>query len=494
MSTPAHFAAIDLGAESGRVVLGSFENGRLQLSEVNRFANGPVWTLDELHWDVLRLWSEMKTGIAEACQKVGDLQGIGIDTWGVDFGLFDRAGGLIGNPFHYRDARTNGILDKAFEIVPKAEIFTETGIQFMQFNTVFQLLAMKLAGAPALDQARSLLLMPDLFNYWFTGRACCEFTNATTTQAFNPREGTWASNLLNRLGLPTGIFGEIIPPGTVVGTLRQDIQDELRVGAIPVIAPATHDTGSAVAAVPVTGDRSWAFLSSGTWSLMGMEVPRPIITEQSHAYNFTNEGGVENTYRFLKNIMGLWLVQECRRTWQREGRDYSYAEMTDMAAKARPFQAILDPDDNSFMAPGDMPPRIDAFLKKTGQPPLKQPGDYVRVCLESLALAYRQTLERIEACTGTHAEVIHVVGGGIQNRVLCQWTADATGRTVITGPVEATAAGNLAMQAVAAGALGSIAEARQVIRDSFDAEIEVYQPENKVEWDVVYPKFEQLRT
>lgn len=493
MSTPAHFAAIDLGAESGRVVLGAFENERLKLSEVNRFANGPVRLLDELHWDTLRLWSEMKAGVAEACQKVGDLKGIGIDTWGVDFGLFDRTGGLIGNPFHYRDARTNGILEKAFAIVPKAEIFARTGIQFMQFNTVFQLLAMKLSSSPCLEQARTLLLMPDLFNYWFTGRACSEFTIATTTQAYNPKAGAWAADLLSDLGLPVEIFPEIIAPGSVVGALRKDIQEELRVGAIPVIAPATHDTGSAVAAVPATDGRSWAFLSSGTWSLMGMEVPQPIITDQSHAYNFTNEGGVENTYRFLKNIMGLWLVQECRRTWQREGKEYSYAELTDMAGKARAFQALLNPDDHSFMVPGDMPPRIDAFLKKTGQPPLKTPGDYVRICLESLALTYRQTLERIEECTGTRAEVIHVVGGGIQNRILCQWTADATGRTVITGPVEATAAGNLAMQAVAAGVISSIAEARKVIRHSFASEIHVYEPKDTQVWDAAYPKFEQLR-
>ncbi len=493
MSNPAHFAAIDLGAESGRVMLGTFEDDRLTLSEVNRFPNGPVNTLGELHWDTLRLWTEMKSGVAEAYRRADQLQGIGIDTWGVDFGLLGHNGGLLGNPFHYRDPRTNGILDKAFEIVPKAEIFAQTGIQFMQFNTVFQLLAMKLGDSPLLAPARTLLLMPDLFNYWFTGRACCEFTNATTTQAFDPMAGGWATDLIGKLGLPTEIFPEVIPPGSVVGTLREEIQEELRIGPVPVIAPATHDTGSAVAAVPATGGKSWAFLSSGTWSLMGMEVPKPIITEQSGVYNFTNEGGVANTYRFLKNIMGLWLVQECRRTWQREGKEFSYAQLVDMASNAKPFKAVLNPDDPSFMAMGDMPPRIDAFLEKTGQPALNSPGEYIRVCLESLALTYRQTLERIETCTGTLAEVIHVVGGGIQNRLLCQWTADATGRTVVTGPVEATAAGNLAMQAVAAGVLSDIDHARRVIRQSFASEIDVYEPQNKIEWDVVYPRFEQLR-
>lgn len=490
MST-AHFAAIDLGAESGRVVLGSVSDTKLALTELHRFPNGPVRTLDELHWDTLRLWSEMKTGVGKAAAQSGALSGIGIDTWGVDFGLLGKADTLLGNPFHYRDPRTDGILDRAFAIVSREEIFRQTGIQFMQFNTVFQLLAMRLAGSPLLDQAKSLLMMPDLFNFWFTGRKCNEFTDATTTQAFDPRAGRWAIDLIARLGLPAAIFGEVVPAGTVLGRLRGEIQDELRCGDVPVIAPATHDTGSAVAAIPAIGDETWVFLSSGTWSLMGMEVPAPIIDENSLRYNFTNEGGVGGTYRFLKNIMGLWLVQESKRTWERAGKSYSYAELTELAAAAKPFVSVIDPDDPSFLAPGDMPTRIQAFCRKTGQPSPESPGQLVRACLESLAMVYRWTLERIEACTGRRAAVIHAVGGGTQNRQLCQWTADATGRTVIAGPVEATAAGNIMVQAMATGRLADLRAGRELVHRSFD--VATYRPEATADWQAAYERFTRLR-
>jgi len=494
MSKSANFAAIDLGAESGRVVLGKISDSKLELVEQNRFPNGPVSTNGELHWDVLRLWSEMKQGVAMAAQEAGELQGIGLDTWGVDFGLLGKNDTLLGNPFHYRDARTNGIFDKAFDIVPREEIFDQTGIQFMQFNTIFQLLAMKLGGSGAelLDSAETMLLMPDLFNFWFTGRKCCEFTNATTTQAYNPRTGGWAMDLITNMDLPARVFGEVVPPGTVLGPIRKDVREEMGIGEVPVIAPATHDTGAAVAAVPVVGEKPWAFISSGTWSLMGAEVKTPIINEQSLQYNYTNEGGVEGTYRFLKNIMGLWLVQECRRTWERAGREYSYGELADMAAKAKPFVAIIDPDKDSFIAPGDMPSRIADFCKKTNQPVPDGPGEMVRVCLEGLAMAYRQTLSRIESCTGEKVQVIHIVGGGIQNKHLCQWTADVTGLPVVTGPVEATAAGNLAVQAVAVGVLPDIKAARELIRNSFD--VVVYEPKDSDQWEEPYQQFLKLRS
>ncbi len=485
------FLALDLGAESGRGVLGSVSSQRLDLTEIHRFPNGPVHTIDELHWDTLRLWSEMKRALALGAEQAGTLAGLGIDTWGVDFALLGRGDTLLGNPFHYRDPRTNGILERAFEIVPREEIFEQTGIQFMQFNTVFQLLAMRLGRSPLLDAAETLLMMPDLFNFWFTGRKCCEFTDATTTQAYDPRKQGWALDLIERLGLPRRIFPEIVPAGTVIGSLRPEVREETGVGAVPVIAPAQHDTGSAVAAVPAGGDRPWAFLSSGTWSLMGMEVDRPIITEQSLRYNFTNEGGVSGTFRFLKNIMGLWLVQESRRTWERAGRTYSYTELTDLAAAARPFVAVLDPDDPSFLAPGDMPARIADYCRKTGQSVPDGPGEVVRVCLESLAMTYRQTLERIAACTGTRPEVIHIVGGGTQNRLLSQWAADATGRTVVAGPVEATAAGNIAVQAIATGVLPDLHAARQLIARSFD--VAVYEPADAQRWEKPYRRFEELR-
>jgi len=491
MSNSANFAAIDLGAESGRVILGTVSDSKLELSDLHRFPNGPIRTLDELHWDVLRLWSEMKQGVGMASQRASGLRGIGIDTWGVDFGLFVHGHALLGNPFHYRDARTNGILDKAFGIVPRKEIFDHTGIQFMQFNSIFQLLAMKLANSPLLDAAETFLMMPDLFNFWFTGRKCCEFTNATTTQAYDPRAGGWAKGLIEKLGIPARIFPEIVPAGTVLGPVCKAVREELGIDQVPVIAPATHDTGSAVAAVPAVGEAPWAFLSSGTWSLMGMEVTEPIINEKSLSYNFTNEGGVGGTFRFLKNIMGLWLVQESRRTWQKAGQDYSYAQLSEMAAAARPFLAVVNPDDASFLRPGDMPTRIVEFCRKTGQAAPSTPGETVRVCLESLALTYRQTLERIEACTSKHAEVIHIVGGGTQNKQLCQWAADATGRTVVAGPIEATAAGNVAVQAVATGVLDSLAAARKLIRQSF--ELVTYQPKDTARWDEAYQKFQKIR-
>lgn len=491
-NTPANYAAIDLGAESGRVVLGSVSDRKLELTELHRFPNGPVRTLDELHWDTLRLWSEMKIGVGLAARQAGQLQGVGIDTWGVDFGLLGKGDTLLGNPFHYRDARTDGILDKAFAIVPREEIFRQTGIQFMQFNSVFQLLAMRLAGSPLLEMAESFLMMPDLFNFWFTGRKCNEFSNATTTQAYDPRAGKWATDLISRLGIPTRIFGEIVPAGSVLGPMRADVRDELRCGDVPVIAPATHDTGSAVAAIPATSDKPWVFLSSGTWSLMGMEVDRPIIDEQSLKYNFTNEGGVGGTFRFLKNIMGLWLVQECRRTWERAGQSYSYGELADMAAAAKPFTALIDPDDPSFLAPGDMPSRIEAFCRKTGQPVPAEPGQFVRTCLESLALVYRWTVERIEACTDQRVEVMHIVGGGTQNRHLCQWAADATGKTVVAGPIEATAAGNIVVQAIATGVLPDLRTARELIGRSF--EVTVYRPGDIGPWEQAYQRFSQLRS
>lgn len=489
----ANFAAIDLGAESGRVVLGVISDRKLELSELHRFPNGPIQTIDELHWDVLRLWTEMKAGVGKAAKAAGQLAGVGIDTWGVDFALLGKGDVLLGNPFHYRDARTNGIFEKAFAIVPREEVFAQTGIQFMQFNTIFQLVAMKLGGSGAalLDAAERLLMVPDLFNFWFTGRKCCEFTDTTTTQAYDPKRGGWATDLIKRFGLPGKIFGEIVPAGTVLGPMRKEVREEIGVGDIPVIAPATHDTGAAVAAVPVSGSRPWAFLSSGTWSLMGMEVDAPIIDERSLRYNFTNEGGVGGTYRFLKNIMGLWLVQECRRTWERAGRKYEYGELSDLAAAAKPFAAIVNPDDSSFLAPGDMPVRIEAYCRKTGQTPPAGPGEMVRACLESLALAYRQTLARIEECTGRKAEVIHIVGGGIQNRLLCQMAADATGRTVVAGPVEATAAGNIVVQAVATGVLPDIKTARELVRASFD--VATYEPKDTARWEEPYQRFLKLR-
>jgi rhamnulokinase len=483
------FAAVDLGAESGRVILGTLEGKKLTLDEVHRFPNGPVRIGESLYWDALRLFAEIKAGLAALVKERGAAPaGIGLDTWGVDFGLLDRNGELLGNPRHYRDPRTNGIMDEAFRRAGREQIFERTGIQFMQLNSIYQLLAMRLANSPMLDVADTFLTMPDLFNYWLTGRKVCEFTNATTTQLYDPRQEGWARLLFEQLDLPIAMMPEIVPPGTVLGNVAPALREELAMGAVPVIAPACHDTGSAVAAVPAEAGEHWAYLSSGTWSLMGVEIPEPIINDKSLAYNFTNEGGVYGTFRFLKNIMGLWLVQECRRTWRRAGKDYSYDELSRLAEAAPAFAGWVDADDVSFLAPGDMPPRIAAFCERTGQKPPTEPGEFVRCCLESLAMKYRYSLARIEECTGRPIEVIHIVGGGSQNKLLCQMTADATGRRVVTGPVEATAAGNVVVQAVATGALDSLDAARAVIRNSF--EMHEHTPRDTAAWDKPFAALE----
>lgn len=489
MSHSLNFLAIDLGAESGRAMLARFDGQRLQLSEIHRFSNGPVYLPDGMHWDVLRLWTEIKQGMALAAREVGgDLAGVGLDTWGVDFGLLDRNGALVSNPYHYRDSRTDGMLDEAFRRVPREEIFERTGIQFMPLNSLIQLLSMVVHGSPSLDIAQTFLTMPDLFNYWLTGQAVNEFSNATTTQCYDPRQGGWAKSLLSSLGIPTHIFPEIVPPGTVLGELLPGVAEEvgLQPGAgLSVIAPACHDTGSAVAAIPAEGP-GFAWISSGTWSVMGAELPDPIINQQSLAFNFTNEGGVCDTFRFSKNIMGLWLVQECRRTWARQGQEFSYDDLTRLAAEADPFQAVIDPDHGDFLKPGDMPARIRAFCQMTEQPIPQSEGATIRCVLEGIALKYRWVLERIEEMLGHRLEPLHIVGGGTQNQLLSQLTADAIGRPVVTGPIEATASGNFLMQALALGHIASLEEGREVIRNSFD--VSTYQPASRPEWDEAYAR------
>lgn len=492
MAQAKKFLALDLGAESGRAVVGLLEGDRLRLEEVHRFPNGPVRLPDgggtgyRLHWDVLRLWTEIKRGLALAVQEHGaDLAGIGLDTWGVDFGLLDRDGALVSNPYHYRDSRTDGMLDEAFRRVPREEIFEQTGIQFMQINSLYQLLSMVVGQSPALDIAETFLTMPDLFNYWLTGRKVCEFSIATTTQCYDPRRGGWAIPLLKRLGIPTRIFPEIVPPGTVLGQLLPAVAEEVGLSGLPVIAPACHDTGCAVAAVPAEGV-DFAYISSGTWSLMGAELPDPVINEQSLTFDFTNEGGVGDTFRFLKNIAGLWLMQECRRTWARQDEELSYDDLTQMAAQAKPLQSVVDPDYPEFLKPGDMPARIRAFCQMTDQPVPQSKGEVIRCALESLTLKYRWVLERLEEILGRRLKPIHIVGGGTQNRLLNQFAADATGRRVVTGPIEATAAGNVITQAMALGHIASLEEGRQVVRNSF--EVATYEPSGGDEWDEAYAR------
>ncbi|GAB4548044.1 MAG: rhamnulokinase family protein [Anaerolineae bacterium] len=491
MSQSLNFLAFDLGAESGRAMLGQFDGERIRLSEVHRFANGPVYLPVHgslmgysMHWDVLRLWTEIKQGMAlVARQHSADLSSVGLDTWGVDFALLDRDGALLSNPYHYRDARTDGMLEEAFRRVSREEIFERTGIQFMTLNSLYQLLSMVIGQSPALEVAETFLTMPDLFNYWLTGSKVCEFSNATTTQCYDPRQGDWARSMLESLGIPTHIFPSIVQPGTVLDRLSPLVAEEVGLQGVSVIAPACHDTGSAVAAVPAEGP-GFAWISSGTWSIMGAELPEPVINEKSLAFNFTNEGGVCGTFRFSRNIMGLWLVQECRRTWARQGEEYSYDDLTRMAADARPFLAVLDPDHHSFLRPGDMPARIQAYCQQTNQPVPQSRGAIVRCALESIALKYRWVLERLEEMLGHRLDPLHIVGGGTQNQLLSQLTADAIGRRVITGPIEATTVGNVLMQAMALGHLASLEEVRQVVRNSF--EVTTYEPTDRAGWDEAY--------
>jgi rhamnulokinase len=485
--------ALDIGAESGRAMLGRFDGERLQLVETHRFPNGPVRLPDGLHWDVLSLWREIQRGIALTLQDHGPgLQSMGIDTWAVDFGLLDRSGALLSNPFHYRDGRTDGMTEKAFQLVPREEIFEQTGIQILQLNSLYQLLSMVVNDSPILEIADTFLTIPDLLNYWLTGQQVCEFTNATTTQCYDPHLDDWAQDLLGHLGIPTHTFPPITPPGSDLGHLLPHVADELglepKVGP-RVIAPACHDTGAAVAAVPATAP-DFAWISSGTWSVVGAEVPQPVINEQSLVYNFTNEGGVSNTFRFSRNVMGLWLVQECRRTWAQQGQDYSYDALTQMASEADPFQDIIDPDHEGFFKPGDMPTRIRSYCRLTDQPEPTSQGAILRCALESIALKYRWVLERLEEMLGRRLEPLHIVGGGTQNRLLSQFTADAVNRQVITGPIEATATGNILMQMLALGHIDSIDDGRRLVRRSF--RLAVFEPGKRDGWDEAYARLRQV--
>jgi rhamnulokinase len=487
-----NFLAFDLGAESGRALLGKLDGGKIALEEKHRFANPMGRMNGHLHWNLLAQWEELKTGLRKTAAGGTKLDGIGVDTWGVDFGFIGRSGEVLGQPYMYRDSRTDGVMDKVFAKVPRDKVFEATGIQFMQLNSLYQYYAMRHEQkSPLLDCADKLLFMPDLFNYLFTGVAKGEFSIATTSQMYDPRRKAWAVDMLQQLDLPTHLLPEIIPSGAVVGALRDDIARECGAAAkIAVIAPATHDTASAVAAVPAAEGDDWCYISSGTWSLMGVEIDEPIINAKSLALNYTNEGGVGGTIRFLKNIMGLWLVQECRRAWQREGREFSYAELTKMAAESPPLQSIVPPDHGPFGAPGEMPKKIAEYCTKTGQRVPALPGEFVRTCLDSLALAYRKTLDGLEDVLGRRMNVIHIVGGGTQNELLTQMAADACGRTVIAGPVEATAIGNILVQAMATGDVKSIADLRAIVRNSFD--VKRYEPRETGKWDAAYEKFKQL--
>jgi rhamnulokinase len=468
-----HVIAVDLGAESGRVMDVHFDGHGLEQTEVHRFPNTPVCVHGTLYWDVLRLWHEIQTGIdqvpAGACS-------VGVDAWGVDFALLDRDGDLLGNPVHYRDARTDGMVEWVFERVPRATVFDRTGIQVMQLNTLYQFASLVKNNSPLLGTARTYLSFPDLLTYWLSGGKGCEFTHATTTQMVNPRTQDWDRETMAELGIPTGIFPEIIPPGSRRGEYK----------GIPVIAPTTHDTASAVVAVP-TVTENFAYLSSGTWSLLGLEVSQPIINEAVSAANVTNEGGFQNTFRFLKNVVGLWIVQQCRATWAAEGTVYTYDQLTALAAEAEPFRSLIDPDAPDFLTPGDMPSRIRSFCQRTGQPEPETMGQIVRAVFESLALRYRIVLDNLVELANKPVDRLHIIGGGGRNRLLCQMTADSTGREVVVGPYEAAALGNAIVQLITLGAMDNLAQARVIL--SRTQNTARFFPEQTPVWDETLSRF-----
>lgn len=483
------YLAFDLGASSGRGVLGKLDKGKISLQEINRFYNGMTTLLGKYHWDFLRLFDEIKRGIAACADMELKPESIGLDTWGVDYALFDKQGSMLGVPYAYRDHRTDNAMEEVFRIIPKERVYELTGIQFMQFNTIFQLYAAKRDGLPVMDLATDLLFVPDIINYFLTGIKKSEFTFATTSQLFNPVKGNWEKELFDALGVSMDIMQQIVDPGTIIGKLTADVARETQMPPINVIAPATHDTGAAIASIPAENE-NFAYISSGTWSLMGIESRKPLISEETLSYNFTNEGGVEKTYRVLKNIMGLWLIQECKRCWDNQKQEYSFPEIVKMAEQSEPFKSLVDPDNSAFLNPLDMPTALADFCKSTGQPVPQTPAEFSRCVFDSLALKYRSVIESLKMISDKKIEKIHIIGGGSQNELLCQFTANATGLPVVAGPAEGTAIGNIMVQSMGLGHVRSLSEIRQIIRNSF--EFKSYEPQNFEAWDKAYDRFRKL--
>jgi len=487
------YLAIDLGAESGRVMAGRFDGRHMCLEEIHRFANGAVVLAGTRRWNLTGLWKEIQIGLRQAATRFGrQIVSVGVDTWGVDYVLLSARDELLGQPYHYRDARTEGVLENACSRIPRREIFAATGLQFMPINSLYQLLSMQLKDPELLGMAHRLLMIPDFFHWLLCGSKVVEFTNATTTQFFDPRRRDWAVDLLRRFDLPVKILPQVVSPGTNLGKLRGDVAQATGLPRIDIVAPPTHDTASAVVAVPTerTGSASWAYISSGTWSLIGVEVPQAILNEDALKQNVTNEGGVDGTYRLLKNVMGLWLIQECRRSFQRAGQEFDYGQLTELAAGAAPFRSLVSPNDAAFLSPDDMVAAMQDWCREHHEPVPQEPGALVRCALESLALEYRRVLEGIEQLTGETIETIHIVGGGCRNALLNQFTANACNRPVIAGPIEATALGNVLIQARADSQIGSLAEIRQIVRHS--SELETYEPQQSTEWEAAWQRYRQL--
>lgn len=477
--------AFDFGASGGRAMCGTFDGEKISIEELHRFSNDPVTVNGTMYWDVLRLLFEIKQGLIKA-KKCGKIESIGIDTWGVDFGLLDEKGRLLENPVHYRDGRTKGMCEESFRHIDKEKFYQITGNQFMEINTAFQLLYLARERKELLERADTLLLMPDLFNYFLTGEKKAEYSIASTTQLLDAEEKAWSKEVMEALGIPAPLFPEIIPTGTKVGSLTDEICEELSLEKMDVMAVAGHDTQCALVAVPAA-EEDFIFLSCGTWSLFGTELKEPIINEKSAHYNITNEGGCEGNISFLKNIIGLWCIQESRRQWIREGMEYSFGELEQMAGEAKPLQCFIDPDAPEFTPAGNIPERIRRFCERTGQHVPQTIGEVVRCIDESLAMKYRHAMEEIIACTGCDYQTVYMVGGGTQSALLCQCTANACGCAVSAGPVEATVFGNIALQLMASGDITSLSEARRIIRQSDD--IRRYEPKDREEWDRAYERF-----
>ena len=477
-TTEKQLLAVDLGASSGRVMLGHFDGEKISVEELHRFSNDPVTLGGTMYWDFLRLFHEIRQGLLKS-KKYGKADSVSVDTWGVDFGMLDEGGNLLENPVHYRDSRVNGMLEKSFALLDADRFYQITGTQFMEINTVFQLLYLAQNRRELLDRADCMLLMPDLFHYFLCGEKSCEYSIASTTQLLDARRKTWSKEVLRALELPEKILQPVVPSGTPLSPLRPDIAGELGIDPMLVVAGAGHDTQCAMAAVP-TQEKDFIFISCGTWSLFGTELPEPVITQDSRRLNIANEGGAGGRISFLKNIIGLWLVQESRRQWMREGKEYSFGELEKLAAEEAPFRSLIDPDAPEFVPAGDVPERIREFCRRTGQPVPETPGQIVRCIDESLALKYRLTLDEIRECTGKDYPVIHMVGGGTQSGLLCRFTADACARPVCAGPVEATVYGNLALQLMAAGEIGGLSELRSIVAAS--EPVKRYEPENADAW------------
>jgi rhamnulokinase len=488
------YLAIDVGAESGRVMAGIWNGGNLRLEEMHRFANGPVALGGTIRWDVLRLWSEIQHGLMLAGKKFGgQIVSVGADTWGVDFVLLNKQDEILGQPYHYRDARTHGLMETAFKKISRAEIFAQSGLQFMEINSLYQLLAWQKNSPEILDAAKTLLFMPDFLHWCLCGAKKAEFTIASTSQFVHPLRRNWSFPLLKQLGLPVHFLPKIVPPGTELGTIRKSLAGRTGLAGVKVVAPPSHDTASAVAGVPTasTGKANWAYISSGTWSLMGVELKQAVLSARALELNMTNEGGLDGAYLLMKNIMGLWLVQQCKRSFDVAGRKFDYAQLTQMAVKTKPLRSLVNLNDTRFLNPPDMPKTIQKFCRETKQPVPKTDGELIRCCYESLALKYRETLGSLEELTGNKIEVIHIVGGGSQNKLLDQFTADACQRPVVAGPVEATALGNLLTQVRASGELGSLSEMRDVVRKSSD--VTCYEPAPVPAWNEAALRFAALR-